>query len=76
VLIIRWLLESSDAADAHLNGMSLVLENGDVHHFYAVDGSIHHTYNSELRGRYAQAVSRELARPKAEIVYEWGAESS
>ncbi|MEX2236281.1 MAG: hypothetical protein WEB00_01910 [Dehalococcoidia bacterium] len=72
-MIIRWLLQAPDGGGARLSGMSLILENGDVHHFYAVDGDIHHSYNTELRGRYEHAVNREMARPGAEIVYQWGA---
>ena len=52
--------------------MSLVLENGDVHHFYSFVGGVHHSFTYDLRGRYEQAISRELARPGAQIVYQWG----
>lgn len=72
MLIVRWLIEAPEGGQARLSGMSLVVENGDVHHFYAVDGGIHHSYNTELRGRFEQALSRELSRPSAEIVYQWG----
>lgn len=71
MLIIRWLLQAPDG-DGNLSGMSLVLENGDVHHFYSLSGGVHHSYNTDLRGRYQQAVSRELSRPGAQIVYQWG----
>jgi hypothetical protein len=52
--------------------MSLILENGDVHHFYAAGGRVHHSYSTEFRGRYERAVSRELSRPGAQVVYQWG----
>jgi hypothetical protein len=71
LLIVRWLLQEP-GGETNLSCMSLVLENGDVHHFYSLAGSIHHSYNRELRGRYEHALSRELARPGAEIVYQWG----
>ena len=71
MLIVRWLLQAPQGT-TDLSGMSLILENGDVHHFYSAGGSIHHSYITELRGRYEQAVGRELSRPGAQIVYQWG----
>ncbi|MPZ22155.1 MAG: hypothetical protein GEU28_01105 [Dehalococcoidia bacterium] len=65
-------MESPDGG-ARLSGMSLVLENGDVHHFYAVHDGIHHSYNAELRGHYERALAREMSRPGARVVYQWGA---
>lgn len=73
MLIIRWLIEAPEGAEAQLSGMSLILENGDVHHFYSVDGSLHHSYNTEMRGRYEHALNREMSRPGAQIIYQWGA---
>jgi hypothetical protein len=71
LLIVRWLLNAPEGG-AGLSGMSLILENGDVHHFYAAGGRVHHSYSTEFRGRYERAVSRELSRPGAQVVYQWG----
>jgi hypothetical protein len=72
LLIVRWLVEGPEG-EPQVAAMSLILENGDVHRFYSLGGDIHHSYSHDLRGRYQQAVNRELSRRGAQIVYEWGA---
>jgi hypothetical protein len=72
LLIVRWVLDAPDSNGVRMSGMSLILENGDVHRFYAVGGDIQHTHTTEFRGRYEHAISREMSRPGAQIVYQWG----
>ena len=43
--------------------MSLVLDNGDIHHFFALHDGVHHSSTRKFRGNYRAAVCRELARP-------------
>ena len=74
MVIISWSLPQS-GVETGLSCMSLILENGDVHHFYSLAGGVHHSFTYDLRGRYEQAISRELARPSAQIVYQWGVTS-
>ena len=50
--------------------MSLVLDNGDIHHFFALHDGVHHASTPRFRGRYDAAVRWELRRPNAHVVGE------
>ncbi len=51
--------------------MSLVLNNGEIHHFYPLSDGVHYSHTSYYRGRYQDAVASELQRPNAEIAGVW-----
>lgn len=55
-------------APAGRRSMSLVLDNGDIHHFFSLSDGVHYSSTRRFRGRYRAAVSRELARPHAMVV--------
>ncbi|MHB8577234.1 MAG: hypothetical protein ACYDCQ_18130 [Dehalococcoidia bacterium] len=48
--------------------MSIVLDNGDIHHFFALPDGVHHSKTHQYRGSYRAAVKRELARPGAVVL--------
>ena len=50
--------------------MSIVLDNGDIHHFFALSDGVHHSSTHRFRGSASAAVHRELSRPCAEVVYD------
>ena len=50
--------------------LSLVLDNGDIYHFYCLSQGIHWVRTSRYRGRYEEAVRRELGRSGAKVVAE------
>jgi len=59
--------------NSRLNGrlsMSIVLDNGDIHHFFALNDGVHHSSTRRFRGSYGTAVESELARPGARVVAE------
>lgn len=69
MLVIRWTHRGEDGTARA--GVSLVLDNGDVHHFFALSDGVHHSYTTRYRGRYDQAVAAELQRPGAHVTYRW-----
>jgi hypothetical protein len=48
--------------------MSIVLDDGEIHHFFALADGVHHSSTRRFRGRYEAAINRELARPNAEVI--------
>jgi hypothetical protein len=48
--------------------MSLVLDSGEIHHFFALHDGVHHSWTGRFRGRFDDALRYELRRPHAEIV--------
>lgn len=48
--------------------MSLILDNGDIHHFFALHDGVHHSWTRRYRGRYDDALQSELRRPNAAVV--------
>jgi hypothetical protein len=50
--------------------LSLVLDNGDIYHFYCQPQGVHWTSTSRYRGKYEEAVRRELRRSGARAVAE------
>jgi hypothetical protein len=66
MIVIRAPMASGDPHSRH--SMSVVLDDGEIHHFYALSDGVHHSSTRRFRGRYDAAVNRELARPHAEVV--------
>ena len=72
VIIIRSSLV--DASGVPHYTMSLVMDNGDTHHFFPLNDGVHYSYTLRYRGNYDEAVAHELHRPHAEIVRQWTGE--
>jgi hypothetical protein len=54
--------------DASRLSMSIVLDNGDIHHFFSLHDGVHHSTTQRYRGRYEEAVACELSRRSARVV--------
>ena len=69
MVIIRSTLRDADGVARFT--MSMVMGNGEIHHFYPLSDGVHYSHTSYYCGRYRDAVASELQRPNAEIVGEW-----
>jgi hypothetical protein len=50
------------------SSMSVVLDSGEIHHFFALHDGVHHSWTARFKGDYDAALLYELRRPNAEIV--------
>ena len=66
MMIIRARVDTRKGFGPH--SMSMVFDNGDIHHFFALHDGVHHSYTRQFRGRYRSAINRELTRPDAEVL--------
>jgi hypothetical protein len=66
MMIIRARVDTRKGFGRH--SMSMVFDNGDIHHFFALHDGVHHSYTRQFRGRYPSAINRELTRPNAEVL--------
>ncbi len=57
-----------DGRGSGRTSMSLIMENGEIHHFFALHDGVHHSTTGRFRGRFDDAVAYELRRPNAEVV--------
>lgn len=48
--------------------MSIVLDDGEIHHFYALSDGVHYASTGRFHGQYDAAIRHELSRPDAEIL--------
>lgn len=68
VTVVRFQLQAADGRQQ--TALSLILSNGDIHHFYCLSDGVHHSYNRRYRSNYAAALAAELSRPGASVVRE------
>jgi hypothetical protein len=66
VVIIEAILTASRGQG--LKTSSILLPNGDVHHFFPLSDGVHHSFSRRFRGRFDEAMAFELSRPGATIV--------
>ena len=50
--------------------LSLVLDNGEIYHFFSLADGVAWSHTDRYLGRYAEAVRREMGRKKACVVAE------
>ena len=66
MIIIRARVHARQGFGRH--SMSMVFDNGDIHHFFALQDGVHHSYTRRFRGHYQAAINRELTRHNAEVL--------
>ena len=58
----------NEVEDRDMYTVSLVLDSGDIYHFFALSDGVHWAHSSQFKGNYLRAVKEEMKRANAKIV--------